>query len=186
MVIVEPLLQVLWLIVSPPYSYATNRAYSWLDGWTGGNKAFIAEYSMPSSGAKNPDSCKYNAFGKCNADMPAFWLLNTQAINTQQYGTCSCWKSGCGEFDIHEVLQPGETEGFASLHMGPNYAATAPEGLSRPTSGTMKIAAIITDSHVHVQVLDEGFQFAEKIPGSRIAKFVDRPDTASVQVSLNP
>ncbi len=69
------------------------------DGFSGSQKLFLLEFSMPST----------NETG-FNTDMPAIWLMNAQIPLTSQYGTnpeCSCWTSGCGEFDIFEALDSG-------------------------------------------------------------------------------
>lgn len=68
------------------------------DGFDGGNKVFLLEFSMPKD-----DTAGFNA------DMPAIWMLNPQIPRTVQYGNgdCSCWKTGCGEFDVAETLSSG-------------------------------------------------------------------------------
>lgn len=82
-----------WLIVSSLFSrvFHSNN----LDGFAGANKIFLLEYAMPVDPA---------AGDQFNGDMPAIWMLNAQIPRTSQYGKeeCSCWKTGCGEFDIGE------------------------------------------------------------------------------------
>jgi hypothetical protein len=68
------------------------------EAFAGAEKAFFLEFSMPDDGSMDG----------FNANMPAIWLLNTKIPRTQQYGDCSCWKTGCGEFDIFETLAPGD------------------------------------------------------------------------------
>jgi hypothetical protein len=67
-------------------------------GFAGAQKAFFFEFMMPDDGASG-----------WNQNMPAIWALNSQIPRTEQYGACSCWESGCGEFDIFETLDPGNT-----------------------------------------------------------------------------
>jgi hypothetical protein len=67
-------------------------------GFAGAQKAFFFEFIMPNDGTSG-----------WNQNMPAIWALNSQIPRTEQYGACSCWKSGCGEVDIYEVLDPGNT-----------------------------------------------------------------------------
>lgn len=67
-------------------------------GFAGAQKAFFFEFQMPDDGTSG-----------WNQNMPAIWALNAKVPRTQQYGACSCWDSGCGEFDIFEVLDPGNT-----------------------------------------------------------------------------
>jgi hypothetical protein len=67
-------------------------------GFAGAQKAFFFEFMMPDDGTSG-----------WNQNMPAIWALNAQIPRTEQYGACSCWASGCGEFDIYETLDPGNT-----------------------------------------------------------------------------
>jgi hypothetical protein len=68
-------------------------------GFYGRTKMFLFEFQMPRD---NSTSSEWVA----NLDMPAIWLLNANIPRTSQYSNnvnCSCWRSGCGEFDIFEV-----------------------------------------------------------------------------------
>jgi len=134
-------------------------------GWAGVNKMFMFEYSMPLSGLRS------TTLTAPNPDMPAIWLLNSKVTNGEQYG-CSCWGTGCGEFDIHEVLQPGDATGYSSMHMGDNYAGTPPNGLARPTGATMKLAVIITDNVAQVQVLPDTQTFDDVIAADVVNSFL--------------
>lgn len=64
------------------------------DGFAGPNKIFFFEFDMPLDGNQG-----------FNGDLPAIWTLNAQIPRTLQYGKaeCSCWQSGCGEFDVSSV-----------------------------------------------------------------------------------
>ncbi|MCJ1478725.1 Peroxisomal membrane protein PAS20 [Lambiella insularis] len=143
-------------------------------GFAGNEKMFMIELEMPLSGQT----------GYLNADMPAFWLLNTQVVNQQQYAKCSCWATGCGEWDIHEILTAGATTGYASMHMGSNYAGQAPTGLARPVSGTMKIAAIVSGGLAHVEVLDPSTAFATSISGSTVSDYLNNPNAVKFDVLI--
>ena len=134
----------------------------------------MIEIEMPLSGQT----------GYLNADMPAFWLLNTQIVNQQQYGKCSCWATGCGEWDIHEILKAGATTGYASMHMGDNYAGTPPQGLTRPTSGTMKIAAIVSGGVAHVEVLNPNTSFGNTLSGATVAGYINTPNATPFNVTI--
>jgi hypothetical protein len=144
---------------------STNPIAKAHHGWAGVNKMFIFEYSMPASGRRD-----FSA-DSINPDKPGIWMLNSKIPNTEQYG-CSCWATGCGEMDVHEVLDPGATVGYAAMHMGNNYAGTPPQGIARPLTGTMKLAVIITDTVAHVQVLPQGQTFPDVIPASTVASFL--------------
>ncbi|MCJ1284927.1 target of Sbf [Xylographa opegraphella] len=143
-------------------------------GWSGAEKVFMIEIQMPASGQT----------GYLNADMPAFWLLNTQIVNQQQYGKCSCWATGCGEWDIHEILEAGATTGYASMHMGSNYAGTPPQGLPRPTSETMKIAAIVSGGVAHVEVLSPNTPFGSTLSGAAVAGYINSPNSTPFNVII--
>ena len=57
-----------------------------------------------------------------NADMPAIWIMNAKIALTSQYGEnqqCSCWSRGCGEIDVFEVLDTGNTRCKSTLYMAP-------------------------------------------------------------------
>ena len=116
-----------------------------------------------------------------NMDMPAFWLLNAQIPLTLEYGQadCSCWTSGCGEFDIHEILDSGNTRGKSTLHMNP--AGGSANWFQRPTTGTMKMAVILSGSQATIQVLDSQVSFDSTISGSDVSAFIH---SDSVKFSL--
>ena len=64
-------------------------------GFYGTTKMFLFEFQMPNETHTSTDISNYN--------MPAIWLLNAHIPRTAQYSmnvNCSCWRSGCGEFDI--------------------------------------------------------------------------------------
>ena len=135
----------------------------------------MAEFQMPRSFQT----------GYQNADMPAFWLLNSKVVNTQQYANCSCWASGCGEWDILEVLSNDLTTGYASLHMGCNYGVTAEQnGIARPTTGTIKMVAIVSSQGVaHVRVLDDSTSFGTTVAGSTVRAWLDENSNADITVN---
>ena len=78
-----------------------------------------------------------------NGDMPGIWLLNAQIPLTSQYGTnsqCSCWTSGCGEFDLFEVLDHGNFRCKSTLHMAP--AGGSSDWFRRPETSTITAAVV--------------------------------------------
>lgn len=135
---------------------------------------FMVEFQMPMSGSSDG----------FNPDMPAFWLLNSKIVNTQQYDACSCWKSGCGEWDIHEVLTKGAKQGSASMHMGKNFAGTPSETFKRPVGKTMKMAAIVSNGVAHIEVLDDDTTFDKVIKESQVNGFLDHPEVTEFNVLL--
>ncbi|QSZ37493.1 hypothetical protein DSL72_008591 [Monilinia vaccinii-corymbosi] len=119
-------------------------------GFNGADKVFLLEFGMPMDGTAG-----------FNADMPAVWILNAQIPRTIQYGeaSCSCWESGCGEFDIAEALNAGSTFLKSTLHT--NKPGGDSDYFVRPTSGTMKLAVVFSSatSTIHLQVLPTNYDF---------------------------
>ena len=85
-----------------------------------------------------------------NADMPAIWLLNAQIARADEH-ECSCWSSGCGEFDIFEVLSPGDER----CTNGPQ-AFGSPAWFRRPMSETRVAAVLVDNSAVTIRLFDKG------------------------------
>ncbi|MCJ1428468.1 target of Sbf [Sticta canariensis] len=135
-------------------------------GFGGDHKIFLMEFSMPFTGQRD-----------FNGDMPAIWLHNAQIPLTSQYGTnpdCSCWTSGCGEFDVFEILDPGNFRCKSTLHMAP--AGGSSDYFERPSTGTIKAAVVFTgrDEVAHIQVLDDGQGFDETFEAGVVEGFTSR------------
>lgn len=113
-------------------------------GFGGDTKMFLFEFSMP----------KEKSGSGFNQDMPAVWFLNAQIPRTVQYGpkSCSCWATGCGEFDVFEVLDSGNDKLTNHLHTGQGSddgqhgGGGSNDYFDRPTDGTLK-AAVIFDGN---------------------------------------
>lgn len=133
------------------------------DGFGGDHKIFLVEFSMPYTGKSG-----------FNGDMPAIWLNNAQIPLTSQYGTnpnCSCWTSGCGEFDVFEILDSGNFRCKSTLHMAP--AGGSSDYFERPVNGTIKAAVVFTGAQevAHIQILDDGQEFSATLSASTVASF---------------
>lgn len=145
-----------WLTVCFNHSYLTvHQTDRSLDGFAGDHKLFMMEFSMPATGKTG-----------FNGDMPGIWLLNAQIPLTSQYGTnpsCSCWTSGCGEFDLFEVLDSGNHRCKSTLHMAP--AGGSSDYFNRPKNDNMKAAVLFLGSNesARIQVLDDGQDFDEAL-----------------------
>ena len=92
-----------------------------------------------------------------NGDMPGIWLLNAQVPLTSQYGMnpkCSCWTSGCGEFDLFEVLDHGNHRCKSCVHMVP--AGGSSDWFMRPTEEPITAAVVFAgkDQGILLKVLD--------------------------------
>lgn len=124
-------------------------------GFGGSKKIFVFEFEMPTA----TDSASNNH------DMPAVWLLNAKIPRTLQYGkaTCSCWKTGCGELDLFEILSSGSDKLISHLHDGQGDDGTSTGGggtqdyFERPTSGSLKAAVIFDGSDVTIVEVDDDF-----------------------------
>ena len=132
-------------------------------GFDGADKVFLLEFGMPSDSSSG-----------FNADMPAVWLLNAQIPRTLQYGeaTCSCWTSGCGEFDIAEVLISGDNRCKSTLHT--NTPGGSSDYFARPTSGTVKMAVIFNgaDGTANIQQLSSDATFPSSLTSDQVTQFL--------------
>ncbi|KAI9732419.1 MAG: target of Sbf [Cirrosporium novae-zelandiae] len=141
--------------------YVRNGSVAY-HGWSGSQKAFLLEFSMPLTGKTGFD-----------ADMPAIWLLNAQIPRTLQYGQsdCSCWTSGCGEWDIFEILDAGNTKAKSTIHM--NISGGDSNYFDRPTDDSIKVAVVFEgdSGEAHIQIIDDGTSFDETITGDVMKKF---------------
>lgn len=143
-------------------------------GFDGAKKVFLLEFDMPMTGATG-----------WNQDMPAVWVLNAQIPNTVQYGKseCSCWESGCGEWDIFEVLDSGNTRCKSTIHG--NISGGDSNYFDRPVDSTVKVAVIFDgdNSAGHIVVLPDETQFDHTLTDAHIADLVNR-DSSDVAKSL--
>jgi len=120
----------------PCDGFSRGTAYH---GWSG-SKAFVLSFDMAAQSAAD------------QSKPPALWSLNTQVLNSAQYG-CNCRgqgvPGGCGEFDIFEVL-PSNLDNAISEIYGPSGATGTGNNnwFARPTSETTIIVIfdVQTDS----------------------------------------
>jgi len=119
-----------------------------------------------------------------NADMPAIWMLNAQIPRTLQYGAadCSCWSSGCGEFDLFEVLDSGNTRCKSTIHG--NSQGGDSDYFLRPTAATMKAAVLMMDETAHIVVLDDDYSFQNVLGRDVVNALVSASSTQAAGVSL--
>lgn len=131
---------------------------SMVDGFGGAQKAFFMEFSMPDDGTTG-----------WNANMPAIWMLNAQIPRTLQYGKaeCSCWTTGCGEFDIFEVLDSGNTRCKSTLHGA--ISGGDSNYFVRPTQNSIKAAVVMNNDNIVIQILDDSFVFGSSMSASTIS-----------------
>jgi len=130
-------------------------------GFAGAEKAFFFEFQMPDDGQTTTDI--YDP-----VNMPAIWMLNAQIPRTLQYGSadCSCWTTGCGEFDIFEVLAPGDKRMKSTLH-GNNQGGSS-DYFDRPCDKTIKAAMVMKNNDIYVKILDDSTEFGSTMDVSGI------------------
>jgi hypothetical protein len=143
-------------------------------GFDGAKKVFLLEFDMPITGATG-----------WNKDMPAAWILNAQIPNTLQYGRaeCSCWESGCGEWDIFEVLDAGNMRCKSTVHG--NISGGDSNYFDRPVDSTVKVAVIFDgdNSAGHIVVLPDENSFDQTLTDAQVAGFVNM-DSSDIARSL--
>jgi len=139
-------------------------------GFDGDDKAFFFEFQMPDDGQDTDDL--YTA-----VNMPVIWTLNAQIPRTLQYGQadCSCWESGCGEFDIFEVLAPGETRMKSAMHG--NRQGAMEDYYERPIDTLVKGAMIMTNNEIHVKLLSTDFDFPTTMSKSDLTSILESKTT---------
>ncbi|KAG0671106.1 target of Sbf [Pichia californica] len=140
-------------------------------GFNGATKIFVFEFLMPQAS----DSAS------TNYDMPAIWLLNAKIPRTLQYGdsSCSCWSTGCGEFDVFEILSSGSDKLISHLHDGQGSSTETVYGgggssdyFSRPYSSTMKAAVIFQNGEISIVVLDDDASFDSTLSSSTVSDWL--------------
>lgn len=145
-------------------------------GFSGAEKIFVFEFLMPE--ATDDSSTNY--------DMPAIWMLNAKIPRTLQYGdsSCSCWSTGCGEFDIFEILSSGSDKLISHLHDGQGDDGTSTGGggssdyFDRPYDSTMKAAVIFYDGEASIVVLDDDTSFDSSLSSSTISSWLSTSGTS--------
>lgn len=139
-------------------------------GFEGAHKAFFFEFEMPNDGSTTADP--YDP-----VNMPALWMLNAQIPRTLQYGNpnCSCWETGCGEFDIFEILTAGYNKAKSTLHG--NVAGGSSDWFQRPEDGPIKIGVVLYNDNMHVKLLNNATEFPSTMNSGIISEIVDTTST---------
>ncbi|CCE65504.1 hypothetical protein TPHA_0L01490 [Tetrapisispora phaffii CBS 4417] len=146
-------------------------------GFGGGDKIFVFEFTMPSDTSGSAS----------NQDMPAIWLLNAKIPRTLQYGdsSCSCWSTGCGEFDLFEILSVGSDKLISHIHDGQGNDGTSTGGggtqdyFTRPTSGTLKAAVIFNSSDQTAHIVEVSDDFAESLSADTVDSWLAKAGSAA-------
>ncbi|EJS43213.1 YJL171C [Saccharomyces arboricola H-6] len=139
-------------------------------GFGGITKMFLFEFEMPTETAKNSSSIGYY-------DLPAIWLLNDHIARTSQYPTnanCSCWASGCGEYDIFEAMNGTEKNHlYSTFHtfQGIEDLGTGIQSygyITRNTSGTMKGGVVFDSSGDVVSFISDATTFDSTVSAETV------------------
>jgi hypothetical protein len=146
-------------------------------GWSGSSKAFFIEFQMD----------HYQNMGSDQgliSDAPAWWFLNAAIPRILQYGNdrnnvpCSCWSTGCGEFDAFETLGNGEERAKSTLHRQGNLEGGDSNYFKRPVGRMLKFAVIWHYPSITARVLDDGFDFSASLSSDQIQRLVSyNPDS---------
>lgn len=138
-------------------------------GFDGPSKLFFLEFTMPLSGIRGPQQ----------ADTPAAWILNAEIPRVAQYNSCSCWASGCGEFDIYEPLDSGNTKCKSTFHSAQRSGGSS-DWFARPTEKPFKIAVWFDapTSQAVISRLPDDVDFADVVEDSKLASWLARIDVA--------
>ena len=133
-------------------------------GFGGSAKAFLFEFSMPH------DTCDEGL----NPDAPAIWMLNSLIPRTDQYG-CSCWESGCGEFDLFEVLTKSEERMKSTVHDEQSFGSS--NWFARPVNEFVKAAVVMQESSVTIAILPNDFDMGGALTADQVNMIRSLPAT---------
>ncbi|KAF2707669.1 hypothetical protein K504DRAFT_470057 [Pleomassaria siparia CBS 279.74] len=162
--------------VNCEYSRPMSTAYR---GWTGENKIFMIEFQMD----------HYDNIGNDQgmlSDAPAWWFLNAAIPRVLQYGNdranipCSCWSTGCGEFDAFEVLGRGEERAKSTIHRPGNLEGGDSNYFRRPVGRTLKFAVVLYQFNITATVLGDEFVFGKSLSMDQVKSVVQYdPDSST-------
>lgn len=140
-------------------------------------KMFLFEFEMPTDSEGSADTVP-------NFNMPAIWLLNAQIPRTSQYQNnatyvnCLCWRLGCGEFDIFEVMnQTDSNKLVTTIHDYQNTddieTGRAIAGyIDRKTSGKMLGGVYFDEKSNAVVFMHDKITFDDTIKAADVDKWV--------------
>ncbi|KAJ2905699.1 hypothetical protein MKZ38_004566 [Zalerion maritima] len=137
-------------------------------GFDGADKVFIFEFTMPLD-----TSCDSTSD---NCNMPAIWMLNSLIPRTGQYSSCSCWTSGCGEFDIYEVLYPGDLRAKTTFHT--NTPGGSSDYFVRPTDDYIQVAVVFDSDSNKVGVKQiSNFEYPDSLSKEDVTEMLGDSDS---------
>ncbi|KAF2636177.1 hypothetical protein P280DRAFT_410219 [Massarina eburnea CBS 473.64] len=140
-------------------------------GWDGPSKAFFIEFQMDHRDNVGSDQGMLS-------DAPAWWFLNAAIPRILQYGNdrnnipCSCWSTGCGEFDAFEVLGRGEMRAKSTIHRQGNLEGGDSNYFGRPVGRMLKFVVVFHNWNITARVLDDSFDFSQDLTEAQIYKIL--------------
>jgi hypothetical protein len=140
-------------------------------GWSGSSKAFFIEFQMDHYQNQGSDQGMIS-------DAPAWWFLNAAIPRILQYGNdrnnipCSCWSTGCGEFDAFEVFGNGEERAKSTLHRQGNLEGGDSNYFQRPVGRMLKFGVVWHYPHITALVLNDSFDFTTSLTDEQIQQLV--------------
>ena len=134
-----------------------NPAVTAYHGFSGPSKAFVFEFSMPH------DSCNEGLA----PDTPGIWILNALIPRTDQYG-CSCWQSGCGEFDLFETLTKNEERMKSTVHDQQSLGSS--DWFQRPCDSFVKGAVVMDNFSATVALLPQDFDIGPTLTQAQLSQ----------------
>lgn len=144
------------------------------EGFYGDIKLFLFEFEAPTETQTNSSS--FSSY-----DMPAIWLLNSQIPRQSQYpvnSNCSCWASGCGEFDIFEVLNGTTNEMFFSSFHTFQGVDSISTGLTqnsyfkRDTNSTMTGGVVFDSDGNTISFMSSSLTFGDSVSASDLLAII--------------
>jgi hypothetical protein len=141
------------------------------DGWSGSSKAFFIEFQMDHYQNRGSDQGLIS-------DAPAWWFLNAAIPRVLQYGNdrnnvpCSCWSTGCGEFDAFEVLSNGAERAKSTMHRQGNLEGGDSNYFLRPVGRKLRFAVVWHYPHITATVLDDDYEFGDSLTEEQVESLV--------------
>lgn len=155
-------------------------------GFGGTVKMFLFEFETPTDSDGSADSVP-------NFNLPGIWLLNAQIPRTSQYQTnasyvnCLCWRSGCGEFDIFEVMNNTDsTKMLTTIHDYQNTddieaGRVVPGYIERQTSGKTTGGMYFDKNGNAVVFILDSVNFTDLVSAATVNKWVSDAGSVSLE-----
>lgn len=147
-------------------------------GFYGTTKMFLFSFKAPNDSSADVNTTYPN--------LPAIWLLNAHIPRTSEYPAnynCSCWDSGCGEFDIFEVMNTTDMYKFTStLHTYQNTSdvqdgTQAQAWIDRTTNSEMRGGVVFDSDGIASVFMSNDTSIDGTISASTVYSLLSSSDT---------